>query len=87
MTTKPERKLTLRDKLSRLTYLQAAKLLGNNGKHLIQGGGKFEIDIQQQVDAYAKLLGNQAGLTLVGGSAEERAELLEPYLPRQESSI
>ncbi len=49
MTTKPERKMTLRDKLSRLTYLQAVKLLGDHGKQLIQEGGKFEIDIEQQV--------------------------------------
>lgn len=49
MTTKPERKMTLRDKLSRLTYLQAAKLLGEQGKQLIQQGGKFEIDLEQQV--------------------------------------
>ncbi len=49
MTTKPEKKLTLRDKLSRLTYLQAVKLLGDNGKKLIMEGGKFEVDIEQQV--------------------------------------
>jgi len=49
MTTKPEKKLTLRDKLSRLTYLQAVKLLGDNGKELIIQGGKYEIDIEQQV--------------------------------------
>ncbi len=49
MTTKPEHQLKLHDKLSRLTYLQAVKLLGENGKQLIQEGGKFEIDIEQQV--------------------------------------
>ncbi len=49
MTTKPERKMTLRDKLSRLTYLQAVKLLGDQGKQLIQHGGKYEVDLEQQV--------------------------------------
>ncbi len=49
MTTKPEKKLTLRDKLSRLTYLQAVKLLGDEGKQLIMQGGKFEVNIEQQV--------------------------------------
>ncbi len=49
MTTKPEHELKLRDKLSRLTYLQATRLLGDDGKQLIREGGKFEIDIEQQV--------------------------------------
>lgn len=49
MTTKPERKMTLRDKLSRLSYLQAVKLLGDQGKQLIRQGGQFEIDLEQQV--------------------------------------
>jgi ERCC4-related helicase len=50
MTTKPEHKLKLRDRLSRLRFAQAVKLLGDNGKQLIQQGGKYEIDIQQQVN-------------------------------------
>ena len=49
MTTKPEHKLKLRDRLSRLSFAQAVKQLGDDGKQLIQQGGKFEIDIQQQV--------------------------------------
>jgi superfamily II DNA or RNA helicase len=49
MTTKPENKLKLRDRLSRLSFTQAVKQLGDDGKQLIQQGGKFEIDIQQQV--------------------------------------
>jgi len=48
-TTKKSRDLTLRDKLSRLTYTQACKLLGEEGKRLIQEGGKCEIDIDEQV--------------------------------------
>ncbi|MDA8563135.1 DEAD/DEAH box helicase [Mariniblastus sp.] len=49
MTSKPENKLTLKDRLSRLTYLQATKLLGDDGKKLLQLGGAYEIDIAQQV--------------------------------------
>ncbi|MDB2686702.1 SWIM zinc finger family protein [Mariniblastus sp.] len=49
MTTKPEHKLKLRDRLSRLSFMQAVKQLGDEGKQLIQQGGKYEIDIPQQV--------------------------------------
>jgi len=41
--------LTLQDRLSRLTYLRACKLLGEEGKRLIQLGGTYEIDIDEQV--------------------------------------
>jgi superfamily II DNA or RNA helicase len=40
---------TLRDKLSHLSFLQACKLLGPKGQALIMEGGKFEIDIFNQV--------------------------------------
>ena len=40
---------TLRDKLSHLSFLQAAKLLGPQGRELIMEGGKFEIDLDEQV--------------------------------------
>ncbi len=43
MKTKKSTELTLKDKLSRLTLLQAAKLLGPEGHQLIRMGGKFEI--------------------------------------------
>jgi len=36
---KQRRELTLKDRLSRLTYLQACKLLGSEGRNLIQAGG------------------------------------------------
>lgn len=49
MTSKPTDQLTLKDKLSRLTFLQACKLLGENGKQLLRDGGQYEIDIYQQV--------------------------------------
>ena len=44
MTIKTADALTLKDRLSRLTFLQAAKLLGETGGALIRKGGKFEID-------------------------------------------
>jgi len=49
MTTKPTRELTLNDRLSRLGFVQACKLLGEEGKALIQAGAKYEIDIDEQV--------------------------------------
>ncbi len=44
MATKSADALTLKDRLSRLTFTQAVKLLGENGAALIRQGGKFEID-------------------------------------------
>ncbi len=44
MTTKSTAELTLRDRLSRLTYTQVCKLLGEEGEKLIRAGGTFEID-------------------------------------------
>jgi superfamily II DNA or RNA helicase len=41
--------LTLKDKLSHLSFVQASKLLGPQGKQLIQEGGKFDIDLFEQV--------------------------------------
>jgi len=40
---------TLRDKLSHLSFLQAAKLLGPRGRELIMEGGKSDIDLYEQV--------------------------------------
>jgi superfamily II DNA or RNA helicase len=40
--------ITLKDKLSHLSYLEACKLLGPQGKQLIQEGGKYEIDVFAQ---------------------------------------
>ncbi len=53
MTTKTDSELTLRDRLSRLTYEQACKLLGAEGRRLIQAGGKHNVDLDADV-----LLGN-----------------------------
>ena len=41
--------ITLKDKLSRLTYRQACKLLGPQGGKLIRSGGKYDIDLVEQV--------------------------------------
>ena len=41
--------IKLKDKLSHLTYRQACKLLGPEGSQLIRAGGKYEIDITEQV--------------------------------------
>jgi hypothetical protein len=38
MTTKPSHRLTLKDRLSRLNFTQACKLLGAEGRQLIQQG-------------------------------------------------
>src|SRR4051812_30548274 len=48
-STKSSRDLSLHDRLSRLTYHQAAKLLGEGGEKLIQKGGGWDIDINEQV--------------------------------------
>ena len=49
MTTKPSHRLTLKDRLSRLNFTQACKLLGPEGRQLIQHGGKWEINLEEQV--------------------------------------
>lgn len=50
MTTKKSEALTLKDRLSRLTYTQACKHLGAQGKQLLQQGASYEIeDFEQDV--------------------------------------
>jgi hypothetical protein len=39
-----KKELTLKDRLSRLTFTQACKLLGDNGNKLIMQGGKFPME-------------------------------------------
>ena len=41
--------INLKDKLSHLTFRQACKLLGPKGGQLIRSGGKYDIDIYEQV--------------------------------------
>ncbi|MBI5442608.1 MAG: helicase, partial [Deltaproteobacteria bacterium] len=40
---------SLKDRLSNLTFRQAAKLLGERGERLLQQGGKYEIDLDEHV--------------------------------------
>ena len=40
---------TLKERLSHLTYREASKLLGPEGEQLIRQGGKYDIDIGEQV--------------------------------------
>ena len=50
MKAKQSDRLTLKDRLSRLTYLQACKLLGPQGAELIrQGSGCDEVDLDRDV--------------------------------------
>ncbi len=46
--------ITLKDKLSHLSYIQACKLLGAQGKQLIMAGGKYDIDLFERVTLNAK---------------------------------
>lgn len=45
----PGQSITLNDKLSRLGYRQAVKLLGAGGEALLQQGGLYDIDLDQDV--------------------------------------
>jgi hypothetical protein len=49
MRTQPCARLTLHDRLSRLTPVQAQKLLGPDGERLLAKGGAIEIDLPTQV--------------------------------------
>jgi superfamily II DNA or RNA helicase len=48
-SVKPSHKLTLHDRLSRLTFDQACKLLGDEGRKLIMQGSRREIDVREHV--------------------------------------
>lgn len=50
MTTKSSADLTLYDRLSHLTFAQAARFLGPEGSKLLTEGGKHDIDIDAQVE-------------------------------------
>jgi len=47
--TNTGRELTLRDRLSRLTYRQACRLLGTGAEQLIRRGGAYEVDVGSDV--------------------------------------
>jgi hypothetical protein len=76
MTTKPSHRLTLKDRLSRLTFTQACKLLGDEGRQLIQQGGKWEIDLEWQVyfegDLFRVKLGDAVVTITLMASAKDR---------------
>jgi len=48
MANMAKKELTLKDRLSRLTFTQACKLLGPEGSKLIMQGGKFEINLAEE---------------------------------------
>jgi len=48
-TIKKSAELTLKDRLSRLTFIQACKILGSEGKRWLTQGGKFEIILNEHV--------------------------------------
>lgn len=48
-TTKPGSKLTLRDLLSHLSFTQACKLLGQNGKRLLIDGARLPVEREEAV--------------------------------------
>lgn len=48
MVTKTSSDLTLFDRLSRLTFLRATKVLAPDGKRLLHGGGAYEIDLENR---------------------------------------
>ena len=55
-TTKRSHKLALKDRLSRLTFLQACRLLGPDGERLIREGAKCDtIDVQRDVYLHGDL--------------------------------
>ena len=45
------------------------------------------IDLQQQSVAFGNILDESQALTLIGGNAAERMELLQPFVPRSFDSV
>ena len=68
--------ITLKDKLSHLSYTQACKMIGAQGKQLIMAGGKYEIDLFEQVT----LTSERFHLNLTEASVEIA---LDPSKPRR----
>lgn len=81
--TKPRHLLTFRDRLSRLTYLQACNLLGLEGKKLIANGAQFEIKLNEHVYLGGDLLrvrvprlgGGEAAVATITLAADARDRL------------
>ena len=68
--------ITLKDKLSHLSYIRACKLLGPQGKQLILEGGKYDIDPLEQVT----LNNRRFSLNLEGAEVEI---VLDPKKPKR----
>jgi hypothetical protein len=75
-TTNGQRELTLKDRLSRLTFTQACKLLGPDAARLIRAGGGWEVNLDEQVylgDDLFRLRLDGAVVTITPiGSARDR---------------
>ena len=78
MLTKASSELTLFDRLSRLSFHSAAKLLGAEGSRLITAGGKYDIDIFTQVqfdrDRFRLTLGGPVVTLSLNPAARDRLE-------------
>src|SRR5260370_9930738 len=72
-STKKSCELTLHDRLSRLTYRQACKLLGEQGEKLIQRGGTWEIDIEEQVELNNEFLSVKLPASSNGANGSQTA--------------
>ncbi len=66
--------ITLNDKLSHLSYSQACKMLGAQGQQLITAGGKYDIDLFEQVTLNSK----QFRLNLGGAKVEIALDPMKP---------
>jgi len=64
--------ITLKDRLSHLTYRGACKLLGPEGDRLIRQGGKYHIDIDEQVTWGTNLLRVNFGEAIVRTVPEQK---------------
>jgi ERCC4-related helicase len=73
-STKTSHELTLHDRLSRLTYRDVCKLLGEGGDQLIRQGGAIEIDIATQVVLESELF------RLILRVAEAGGTILKPVI-------
>ena len=73
--TSSPRRVTFRDRLSRLSYTQACKLLGSHGGRLIREGGAFDISLVDQVE----LDGRSLRLHLDGAMATISHSVSSPH--------
>jgi len=78
MLTKASSELTLFDRLSRVSFNSAAKLLGPEGNRLITAGGKYDVDIFTQVqldrDRFRLTLGGSVVTLSLNAAVRDRLE-------------